>query len=389
MKLNVAFFFGGKSVEHEVSVISGQQAMAAADSEKYNVIPVYIAKNGYLYTGEAMKNIEEFKNMPALLKKSSRIILVNDEKGVKMEKYPKPVFGGDLGFIDVAVPVVHGTNGEDGTLQGYLDMLGLAYAGCNVLSSALGMDKIVMKNVLASHGIPVLECEYFYSREWFDAKDEIIEKTEKLGYPLIVKPANLGSSVGISKAENRAQLEEAVEAAANYSERVLVERAIINLREINCAVLGDEDGVVTSVCEEPLNARDILGYDEKYKAGSKGGAKGMASLARKVPAEIDEKTEQTIKEYVSRAFGALCCSGVARVDCMIDDDDGAIYINEINTIPGSLAFYLWKEAGMEFGELIDALVKQALKRRRKRDNLVFSYDTNLLEMQGGCKGAKN
>ena len=170
MKLNAAFLFGGRSVEHEVSVISCSQAMAAADTSKYNVIPVYITKDGIMYTSEEMKNIEAFKDIPALLKKSSRVIFVRESDGTHRVKYPKPFFGGDFGIIDVAVPVVHGTNEEDGNLQGYLETVGLPYAGCDVLSSAVGMDKVVMKKLLKEAGVSVLDCEYFYSRTWFEDK---------------------------------------------------------------------------------------------------------------------------------------------------------------------------------------------------------------------------
>lgn len=388
MKTNVAFFFGGRSVEHEVSVISAQQAMAAANKDKYNVIPIYITKKGLFYTGTDMQSVEAFKDIGALLKKSTRIILANTENGVVIEPYPKPMFGKSLGSIDVAVPVVHGTNGEDGTLQGYLEMLGLPYAGCNVLASAIGMDKILMKKILKEHGIPVLDCEYFYAREWFEDKRAIIEKIEKIGYPIIVKPANLGSSVGIKKAGDEAELIEAIELATTFASKVLVERAITNLREINCSAMGDSEAVKTSVCEEPMGGDEILSYQDKYMAGAKDGAKGMASLTRKVPAEIDGDTEAKIRDYVAKTFKILCCSGVARVDCMIDGDSGEIYVNEINTVPGSLSFYLWEAAGVRFDEIIDELVRLALKRERENKELSFSFDSNLLELHGGSKGAK-
>ena len=388
MRTNVAFFFGGRSVEHEVSIISAQQAMAAANKDKYNVIPIYISKKGFLYTGDDLMKMDAFKNMEALLKKSFRVILVNTEHGVQIEKYPRPMFGGVLGSIDVAVPVVHGTNGEDGTLQGYLEMLGVPYAGCNVLSSAIGMDKVLMKKILKEHGVPVLDCEYFYTREWFEKKQLVVNQIEKLGYPVIVKPANLGSSVGIKKAADRGELEEAVELAASFADKILVERAIVNLREINCSAMGDSESVKTSVCEEPFGGDEILSYQDKYMAGAKEGAKGMASLTRKVPADLEKETEEKIRAYVAQTFRILCCSGVARVDCMIDKDNGEIYVNEINTIPGSLSFYLWEEAGVSFELIIDELVRIALKHDRQKQALTFTYETNLLQMQGGAKGVK-
>ncbi len=391
MKTQLAFMFGGRSVEHEISVISAQQAMAAADKSKYDIIPIYIAKDGMMYTHPEMTSVDAFKDVKALIKKASRIILVNDGGSVKIEKYPKPIFGGNLGNIDVVIPVMHGTWGEDGNLQGYLETLMVPYAGCDTPSSALGMDKVLMKQVLKQNGIPVLDCEYFYTRQWFEDNTEIVKNIEKIGYPVIVKPASLGSSVGIKVAKNLDELKEAIDQATAYSEKILVEKAITALREINCSAMGDVDEVITSVCEEPFSGDEILSYKDKYMGGGKGkagGSKGMASLDRKVPAELDKETEEKIRTYVAKSFKALGCSGVSRVDCMIDKDSGEIFVNEINTIPGSLSFYLWKEAGVEFDEIIDKLVSIALKRDRKRKSLTFSYDTNILELGFGAKGVK-
>lgn len=390
MKLNVAVFFGGKSVEHEISIISAQQAIAAANKEKYNIIPVYIAKSGFFYTNPEMTDIKAFKNIPELLKKSTRVIFVNDEKGVKIESYPRKMFGGLSEYVDVALPIMHGTNGEDGTLQGYIETLGLPYAGCGVLASALGMDKVMMKKILKDSGVPVLDCESFSSADWFAEKTEILGKIEKFGYPVIVKPANLGSSVGIKKASDRGELEEAIEDAFAFADKVLVERAITNLREINCAVLGDSDEVITSVCEEPFGGDEILSYEDKYMAGSKSSktSSGMASLTRKVPADITEEQEIKIRKMVSDTFKALGCAGASRVDCMIDGDDGSIYVNEINTIPGSLSFYLWEAAGLSFDKVIDKLINIAVKTAGKKEKLTFTFETDVLSLQGGSKGAK-
>lgn len=391
MKLNVAVFFGGKSVEHEISIISAQQTIAAMNPEKYNVIPVYIAKSGIFYWSADMTSIDSFKNIPALLKKSSQVIFINDSKGVKMETYPKKRFGGFSEYIDVALPIMHGTNGEDGTLQGYIETLGLPYAGCGVLASALGMDKAMMKKVLKDKNIPVLDCECFSATDYFNNKKEIINKIENFGYPVIVKPSNLGSSVGIKKASDRGMLEDAIDDAFSFAENVLVEHAITNLREINCALIGDSDEVISSVLEEPFGG-DFLSYEKKYMQGGKSSkqSEGMASLARKVPAELLPEQEDKIKTLAAETFKALGCSGASRVDCMIDVDDGSIYINEINTIPGSLSFYLWEAAGIEFSEVVDKLISIALKKARIKEKLTFTFETDVLSLQGGgSKGAKN
>lgn len=291
--------------------------------------------------------------------------------------------------------MVHGTNVEDGTLMGYLEMLNVPYAACDVTSSALGMDKYQMKAALRQAGLPVLDALQIGGREYAENGGAVLERIEeKIGYPLIVKPVNLGSSVGISKAKDRTALEAALDTAFGFSSRVLVEKAVQNLREINCAVLGDAEEAQASVCEEPLNATDILSYQDKYMSGgksAKSGAKGgMSSLARRCPADIPEELTRRVQELAVATFQALGCLGVSRIDFLNDRETGELWVNEINTIPGSLAFYLWEAAGVPFAELLDRMLSLAFKRQRQRAALTFSYDVNLLAgvSLGGAKGAK-
>ncbi len=389
MKMNVCVVFGGRSTEHEVAIISANQAIHALDSEKYEIIPLYITKTGVMYTGEALKDINQYKNLPELIKKCEQVVLYNDGNNAVMDRVKKPLFGGAKPVrIDVALPVVHGTNVEDGSVQGWLEMLNVPYSGCDVTSSALGMDKVAMKDVLAAAGIPVLPCKCFYSRQWFEDKEEIIRDIEKLSYPVIVKPANLGSSIGISIAKDREMLISSIDDAAGYAEKILVEHAISALREINCSVLGDFTNARASVLEEPISGEGFLSFKEKYIDGAKGSSKGMASTQRIIPAELDEETTKKIQQYAVDTFKSLGCAGVSRIDCMIDKDSGEIYVNEINTIPGSLSFYLWEKTGLTFKGLMDELVSIALKRSREKANLTFSFDSNILSLQGGTKGAK-
>ena len=392
MKIRVGVFFGGKSVEHEVSVISALQACRSLNTEKYDIIPVYITKNGDFYTGENIGKIECYKNIPALLKESSRVIPVKESDGLHLLRYPLKKFGNNLAaIIDVVLPIVHGTNVEDGVLQGYLQTLGVPYASCDVISSAVGMDKYVMKTVFADNGIPVLPCSVVNVKEYTKSADAVFEKIEsKTTYPVIVKPLNLGSSVGIRKAKNREELESALEYAFTFSIKVLVENAITELKEINCSVLGDYESAEASECEEPLANDEILSYQDKYTGGTKSGKSGMASLKRKIPADIDPETRETIRNMAIKAFQALGCSGVARIDFMIDMSSGNIYLNEINTIPGSLAFYLWEPIGVKYSELLDRMISLALKRERENKALNFSFDSNILETAtfGGAKGTK-
>lgn len=392
MKTKIAMMFGGKSVEHEVSVISGIQALLNMDTEKYEVIPVYMTKNNEMYVGEEIGKIEAYKNINELLKKSQRVIMLNEGGRVRLVSYPLKRFGKSLAIdIDVAFPVVHGTNVEDGALQGYLKTMGIPFVGCDVTASAIGMDKYIMKTVLKESDVPVLDAKVFSLSDYaqMDTLLDTIENT--FGYPVIVKPVNLGSSVGISVAKNRVELANSVDDAFKYATKVLVEHAITNLREINCSVLGDENSAIASECEEPLHTKDILSYEDKYVSNAKGGgSKGMASVSRKIPADLSPEKREEVRELAVKSFKALGCNGVSRIDFMIDEDTGKLYFNEINTIPGSLAFYLWEPVGISYKELLDRMIQLAMKRVRTEESLTFTFDTNILNSAsfGGSKGAK-
>lgn len=294
--------------------------------------------------------------------------------------------------IDVAFPIVHGTNCEDGTIEGLFEFLNLPYVGCDIISSAVGMDKAIFKDVLKNAGLPVLDCVCFRAKEYITNKEVVTENIKnKIGFPLIVKPVNLGSSVGITKVGTEAELDTAIMLALSFTDRVLVEHAIENLREINCSVVGDCDECQASVCEEPIGSDEILSYEDKYLGGSKnsGGSKGMASLGRKIPAELDDATEKEIRELACKIFKAIGANGVVRIDFMIDTKTKTVYANEINTIPGSLAFYLWEATGVNYTALIDRLIDLAFKRSRTRDNITYTIDTNILAgVSFGTKGAK-
>lgn len=388
--INVAVFFGGDSVEHEVSIISAVQAMTHINREKYNVIPIYLAKDGQMYTSAAMFEINSFRNLKELLATSRTLTLYNNGQCVILKTDKKNDFSGRKPLkLDVALPIVHGTNCEDGSIQGYLETLRLPYAGCNVLASSVGMDKAIFKSVLRTAGIPVLDCIRFSSRDFMEYTDNILKRINTaIGYPLIVKPVNLGSSIGITKVNDKEELKAAIETAFSFSESVLVERAVQNLREINCAVLGDENECKASPCEEPFGTDEILSYEDKYANSSK--SKGMASLKRRIPADIPEDLTEAVKEYACRTFKAIGGHGVARIDFLMDDQSKEVFVNEINTIPGSLAFYLWEADGMKYSELLDRLISLAFSRQRRKENLRFEIDTNILSQCGsfGAKGSK-
>lgn len=393
MKIKLGVLFGGKSVEHEISIISALQAVYALDSEKYDIIPIYITKKNEFYVGKMIGDIDSYKNVNELLKNSQRVVLISSGNKVEIVRYPfKMLKNNVLDYIDIAFPIVHGTNVEDGSLQGYLRTLNLPFVGCDVLASAVGMDKYVMKTVLKDNGIPVLDCKCYLTKD-FDNPDLIMDEIEKaFSYPVIVKPVNLGSSIGISKADTREKLYDSLNQAFDYAAKVLVEPCVENLKEINCSVVGDVDEAEASECEQPLSGDEILTYDIKYKPGRKNsGSKGMASTQRKIPADISKEQREEIRSLAVKAFQCLGCNGVSRIDFMIDSKTNKVWFNEINTIPGSLSFYLWEPVGVPYAKLLDKMIDLALKRDREEDNITYSFDTNVLEgvkLGGGAKGAK-
>lgn len=389
MKTNVGVFFGGRSVEHEISVISALQAINAFDQSKYNIIPIYISKQGRWYTGPLTLDIRNYKDMKSLCERSEEVFMRPEYGDYKLYR-ANP--GGGLFSkknpvyeeLHVVIPVLHGSHGEDGMFEGLLETIGIPFAGCDTLSSANGMDKITMKMILRAEGIPVVDYVWFTDKEWIDNRDAIVDKIEgKLGYPVIVKPANLGSSVGIGKAADRQSLIEKVDNAEKFSQRIIVEHMIENMMEINCSVLGDADDHQSSVCEEPISKGDFLSYEEKYGGGAKA---GMQASEKKIPADIPVEMSEEIRRMAGETFRVLSCHGVSRVDVMVDRKDNSIYVNEINTIPGSLSFYLWEESGISFTQLMDRLVALALKRKRETDRKTFTYDANIFAMGGGVKG---
>lgn len=387
MKTRIGVFFGGRSTEHEISVISANQAMHAINSDKYDVTPIYITKQGLWYTGDALFDVANYRDTNALLAKCEEVYMRPLYGDYNLYLKRKPLFcSGIVAALDVVIPVLHGSNGEDGTFEGILDSIGIPYAGCNVLASANGMDKITMKMILQACDIPVVDYVWFTDKQWHATRDELVGRIEtKIGYPVIVKPANLGSSVGIGRAVDRETLIERVDDARRYSSRIIVEHMVEHLQEINCSVLGDCDDYQTSVLEEPIKSGEILSYQDKYMGGTKG-AKGMQASQKRIPADLPDDETARIRFLAGETFRVLSCHGVSRVDMIVDRDNRDIFVNEINTIPGSLSFYLWEATGITFDKLMDRLVSLALKRKRDASTKTVSYDQNIFSLGGGVKG---
>jgi D-alanine-D-alanine ligase len=390
-KLSVAVVFGGRSVEHDVSIVTAHQVMAVM-AEKHDVVPIYVTREGRWLSSPALNDLDVYK--------AKRWDEVGEEAILSPSAGDKSLLigGGRLRGprrvpIDVVVPSIHGTFGEDGTLQGLLELADIPYAGSDVVASAVGMDKVAMKAVFRGAGIPVVQHHLVTSSE-LDADPEAaldaIEQT--ISYPCFVKPSRLGSSVGIGRAADREGLREALEVARRYDARILVETSMEECVEINCSVLGGGGtDPQPSVCEQPVAWEEFLTFSDKYLRGAKSSDKttdaeaGMAGQERRIPAPLPDTLTKQIQENAVRAFKAVGASGVARIDSFAKVDTGEAWVMEINTVPGSFSFYLWEASGVSFSELMDRIIEIAFAKHGAKADLLFSFDSAMLDATGGAK----
>ena len=398
-KIQLGILFGSRSCEHEVSIISALQLAGNADPFKYDVIPVYISKKGEWFIGGALWKLETYLHFdprksgltrvfPDLSARSRALIAFERGKLLTGERRCAAA------RLDCVIPVFHGLHGEDGSIQGMLELMDLPYASTGVAGSAAGMDKVIMKRLFAGYGFPVLP-DTSLTRTAFERNPEFACKTIEsiLPYPVFVKPSNLGSSIGVSRADNQEQLITALRLAVSLDRRVLVEQGLDDPLEVNCAVLGFDEEVTPSVVEQPVRAGDLLDFNTKYLASSQ--ESGMASLSRLIPAPISKEDTQKVQQTAVQIFRALDCKGVVRVDFMLDRRTGGLFITEINTIPGSLAFYLWEKTGegLHYRKLIDRLVAYALKAYEEKERNITSFQSDVIvsaiaRQSSGTKGAK-
>jgi len=396
-KMQLGVIFGSRSCEHEVSIISALQMMKAADPERYRVIPIYIGMSGEWYTGEPLLDIKTYRNFDPYHKGVVRVWLdTSAGTGALMTvDPPKGIFRREkqrlVARLDCVIPVLHGMHGEDGTLQGMLEMCNIPYASSGVAASAVGMDKTYMKDFFKGCGFPVLDSCRALRSQWEKDSVAVIKKIETtLAYPVFVKPASLGSSIGVTKAKNFEELQCSLELAFEFDRKVLIEQGLENPLELNCSVLGYNDDVTASPIEMPILGGDLLSFMDKYLQGGKNATKGMASLKRILPAPIEPELSDRIQALSVDIFKRMDCKGVVRIDYMYDAPTDGLYITEINTIPGSLAFYLWNEAGVKYSELIDRMVGCALKAHEEKNDSNYAFTSDILkEASLGVKnGAK-
>jgi len=384
MKKRVGLFFGSKSVEHEISIITAMQVLNAIDKEKYEVIPIYIDKRGEFFTGDYLKEINNFKNLSLIPKNSQKIINLKLNVKNKMIFETESIFNKKI-KIDIAFSTIHGTYGEDGKIQGIFEMLNIPYVGADVTSSALGMDKVLMKEIFKANDLPIVNHLWIKRDEWENKKDEIIKSIEeKIKYPLFVKPANLGSSIGITKAYDRENLINGVEIAKFYDKKIIFEQSIESLKEINCSVLGNDEPIA-SVCEEVKSNKDFLDYESKYKSKSRQ-EQILKKYGHTIPANISDIKTKEIQELAIKAFKAIDCKGIARIDFLMDKTTEKVYVNEINTMPGAISFYLWEASGIPFPNLIDNLINLAYEIYEDKNKNITSIDSDVLLQD--LKGAK-
>lgn len=400
MKIKLGVIFGGESVEHEVSIISAIQAMNKIDQEKYDIVPIYITKDREWYTGDMLRDIEFYQDLSLIKRYADNVILYCDDGRYVLQK-KKGLFKRVVKEIDIAFPIVHGTNVEDGVLQGYLQSIGIPFVGANVYASVVGQDKAFMKDIWKEAQLPMTKYVWFYDADYKRDSEEVVKLVSKLKYPVIVKPATTGSSVGINVCDNESSLVEAIDEAIQYDSKIVVEEVIENLKEVNIAVMGNYEHQKVSEIEEVLSANKFLTFTDKYIGGGKGklkgvkgsvkNSKGMASANRKLPADLGDDVRTQVEEIAVKAFKALGTSGNSRIDFLVDEKASKVYVNEINSIPGSLAFYLWDAKGIDFTSVLDEMINIGIKDYKKRSSKTHSFDSNILQgfaANGGVKRMK-
>ncbi len=378
-RYEVGVLFGGKSTEHEVSIVSGLQVVQFL-AARHHVIPIYITKDGSWLTGEKLTDLSLYSHFEALLKDCSPVAVTPD---TVLQVIKNPTAGGIFGKpqkikIDVIFPIFHGLHGEDGTVQGLLELSDIPYVGSGVLASAIGIDKIVTKQLLAAQGIPVLAYYAFTRFDWENSENEILRNIqEKYPFPVIVKPARLGSSIGIKVAKDIDELSNTISIASRLDTKILIEPYLKNCIEVNCAVLGN-DNPIASTTEQPIRRGDLLSFEDKYV--HEGSERGMDNAQRIIPAPVSEKQNEEIQALAIQVFKIIGCKGVARIDFLVDQDSSKIFVNEINTLPGSIAYYLWKEEphNMSPEQLVDRLIELALEAHQEKKRTKFTTDHLLL-----------
>ena len=373
MKIRIGVIFGGKSVEHEISIVTAIQAMEQIDHEKYDVVPIYITKDLVWYTGGCLRYIDSFKDYDLLKRYAKKVNLINKDGRFILQS--TGLFKREIDYIDLAFPLVHGRGTEDGSLQGYLEVTGVPYIGSDVYSSAVGQDKVFMKQILEANNINVVKYTWFTNDDYAKNKEEIFQKINEMHYPLILKPSSLGSSVGIEVVKQKEELDAAIDRVLKYDDKAMVEELLSDIREFNCGVLKSNGRIQVSTVEEILNDKDYRKYSDKFIWDND----DNAVVKRVFPADISSKLEEEIKKTSQDTFRILNNSGVARIDFLYDNKAKKLYVDEINTIPNFLTHHQWGELNITSKTLIDLLITDTINKVKRIDTMNLTIDSDILK----------
>ncbi len=380
MKLNVGVIFGGRSVEHEVSIITAIQAMEHIDPEKYEVIPIYITKDRTWYTGGCLKFIDTFKDFDLIKRYAKKVNLINKDGRYILQG--NGVFKREICELHLAFPIVHGANTEDGSIQGYLNLIGIPYVGSSIYSSALAQDKVFMKQVMQANDIPVTKFVWFGERFYRNKKEELFKQIDELKYPLIIKPATLGSSVGIEIITRKEEIDSTIERAFQFDNKVIIEEKIEDLVEYNCSVLLTQNGNITSEIEEVTTNKAILEYGDKFLYDD---SLDDSSITRTCPAPIGEKLKKEIETYSLAVFKMLNMRGTARIDFLYDTKNKKLYIDEINSIPWCFSHHLWEARNISYQELLNIMLADAIAVEIKNQKMTTTLDSDIVKNMNNTK----
>lgn len=383
MKKTVAVIFGGRSAEHDVSTITAHIPIidSLLTTTEFEVWPIYIAKNGNWYSDPAMNQLAYFKqpSYETNLSPNKQIRLLFDQ-GLKIIW---PGLMGKTVKIDIVFPAMHGTFGEDGSLMGLLRMADVPFVGCDMAASAVAMDKVFTKQVLAVENIPVVPYVWFTKTGWQNNKNRFLEKITKLSWPVFVKPVHLGSSIGITKVTEPQKLENAIEVALHYDDKVLIEESVENLIEVTLPIIGNDQLQLAGI-ERPLNKSDFFDFKDKYLSGGKKSG-GVNNQYSEIPAKIDPQLAAQVQALGQATYRTLGCTGISRVDFLINGKTGKVYVNEVNTLPGSLYCHNWRTVGISSLDLVLKLIALAEERFAEQKKTTYTFDSDILKQVGGPK----
>jgi len=382
--MNIAVFFGGKSPEHEVSIITGQLIISELRKTEHSVTPVYISKEGKWFAEDAMRKLDFFTKgiIEEKLKSFKECMLKYDSSGKKMILVKQGIISKEI-IIDLVFPAFHGMNGEDGTMQGVFELANVPYVGCGVAASAMTMDKVLTKKMYESEGIPTTKFVHFNAFDWKKNKDDVVREAMALNFPLFVKPARLGSSIGIAKVKNENDLIQACEVALHYDSKVIVEESVENMVDITCAVMGQDEPIASLVQESVFNG-EHFSFEAKYLED--GGAQlGNATDSIVIPARLNDETTSQVREMAIKVYRLFDCAGLSRIDFLYDKAKEVFYVNEVNTMPGTLYHHLWKASGIEIGELIEKLLSFAIEKHKEKNEITFTFKNDVLKFANSVK----